>query len=113
MCSTCTRQDRSAMSDQRRNVRTLGEEGVSRQVVFLHVLFDGPILLPARGVDLVSTQVPNLDEAMVLLGPGLGDAEREGKVFADMRLYVTEGKPVAAALDAIYDELKLEDLRQV
>ncbi len=48
-----------------------------------------------------------------MMGPGLGDAEREGKVFADMREYVACGKPVAAALDAIFEELKLEDLRQV
>ncbi len=47
------------------------------------------------------------------MGPGLGDAEREGKVFADMRTYVQEGRPVAAALDAIFAELKLDDLRQV
>ena len=47
------------------------------------------------------------------LGPGLGDAEREGKVFAVMRMYLEEGKPVAAALDKIFADLKLEDLRQV
>lgn len=50
---------------------------------------------------------------MVLMGPGLGDAERDGKVFADMQSYVEAGRPVAAALDAIFGELELEDLRQV
>ena len=63
--------------------------------------------------DLVSSQLPSFDDAMVMFGSGLGDAEREGKVCADIRLYVEEGRPVAAALDKIFAELKLEDLRQV
>ena len=63
--------------------------------------------------DLVSSQLPSFDDAMVMFGTGLGDAEREGKVCADIRLYVEEGRSVAAALDEIFRELKLEDLRQV
>ena len=63
--------------------------------------------------DLVSTQLPSLNDTLLIMGPGLGDAEREGKVWADIRMYVEEGRPVAAALDAIFVELKLEDLRQV
>ena len=54
-----------------------------------------------------------LEQAVDLMGPGLGDAERERKVFDEMKLYLAEGKPVAAALDAIYRELELEDVRQV
>ena len=42
---------------------------------------------------------------------GLGDAEREGKIYEEMRMFLQEGWPVANALDALYDELKLEDLR--
>ena len=68
--------------------------------------------LPSLFLSL-STQVPNMEEGIMCLGPGLGDAEREGKVFADMRMYLEEGKPVAAALDKIFADLKLEDLRQV
>jgi len=63
--------------------------------------------------DLVSTQMPSLDEAMVMMGPGLGEADRVETFFADVRMYVNEGRPVAAALDALFAELKLEDLRQV
>ena len=63
--------------------------------------------------DLVTTQLPSLNDTLLIFGPGLGDAEREGKVWADIKMYVDEGRPVAAALDAIFVELKLDDLRQV
>lgn len=63
--------------------------------------------------DIVSTQVPNVAEAISMLGPGLGDAEREGKVFEELRFYVAQGRPVIALLEQMYAELRLEDLRQV
>jgi len=66
-----------------------------------------------KTVDIVTTQVPHLDEAIAMLSPGLGDAERELKCFAEIRMYVAEGWPVINTLDAIFAELKLEDLRQV
>ena len=63
--------------------------------------------------DLVTTQIPSLDEAVLLMGQGLGEAERVGKVYEEIRMYLVEGWKVANTLDAIYDDLKLEDLRQV
>jgi len=48
-----------------------------------------------------------------MLSPGLGDAERELKCFAEIRMYISEGWPVINTLDDIFTELKLEDLRQV
>ena len=35
------------------------------------------------------------------------------KCFDEIRMYIAEGRPIVAALDALFDELKLEDLRQV
>ena len=69
--------------------------------------------LMRKTVDFVISQLPSLEEAVVMMAPGLGDAEREDKVFSDMRRYVDEGRPVAAALDALFADLNLEDVRQV
>ena len=63
--------------------------------------------------DLVSSQVPGLNEAIMLMGAGLGEAEREEKVFAEIKLYVREGRPVVEQLDRLYAELRLNDLRKV
>lgn len=46
-------------------------------------------------------------------GPGLGENDVEGKVFKELELFLAEGRPIARALDLLYDELKMEDLRQV
>ena len=62
--------------------------------------------------DLVFNQVPTLDEAIAMLGPGLGEAEREAMVFNEIRMFLAEGREIAAALDAIFDDLQLEDLRR-
>ena len=90
-------------------VRTHSHHTVS---TLTHIPVSTHTHLPSLFLSL-STQVPNMEEGIMCLGPGLGDAEREGKVFADMRMYLEEGKPVAAALDKIFADLKLEDLRQV
>ena len=84
-------------------------------------------------------QVPSLHEAIALVGAGLGEAERESKVFHEMQLYVKEGRcvgtlaarptpraspracggarqthrPVVEMLDELFADLQLEDLRQV
>jgi len=63
--------------------------------------------------DIVSTQVPNITEAIGMLGPGLGDAERERKVFDEIRFYISQGLPLVELLENMYAELRLEDLRQV
>ena len=54
-----------------------------------------------------------LEEAVALIGAGLGVAERETKVFQDVRLFVQEGRPIIEMLDELYADLELEDLRQV
>lgn len=48
-----------------------------------------------------------------MLGPGLGDAERERKVFDEIRFYISHGLPLVELLEHMYAELRLEDLRQV
>lgn len=63
--------------------------------------------------DLVSTQIPTLPQMVACLGPGLGENDVEGKVFRELTLFLEEARPVAQALDELYAELKLEDLRQV
>ena len=50
---------------------------------------------------------------LLTAGPGLGENDAEGKVFKELELFLEEGRPIARALDLLYDELKLEDLRQV
>lgn len=66
-----------------------------------------------KTVDFITSQVPTLQEAVAVVGAGLGEAERESKVFQEMALYVQEGKPVLKILDEIYADTQLEDLRQV
>jgi len=63
--------------------------------------------------DIVSTQCPTLPEVIGMVGPGLGDAEREGKVFDEMEFYLQHGQPVVDLLEQLMGELKLEDVRQV
>ena len=63
--------------------------------------------------DIVSTQIPTLPDVVACLGPGLGEHDSESKVFTEIGLFLEEGRPVARALDALFTELQLEDLRQV
>lgn len=63
--------------------------------------------------DIVSSQFPTMPEVIGMVGPGLGDAEREGKVFDEMAFYLQHGQPVVELLERLMSELKLEDLRQV
>ena len=63
--------------------------------------------------DIVSTQSPTMPEVIEMVGPGLGDAEREGKVFDEMEFYLSVGRPVVELLEDLMAELQLEDLRQV
>ena len=37
----------------------------------------------------------------------------ETKVFQEVRLFVQEGRPIVEMLDELYEDLELEDLRQV
>ena len=106
---------------------------------------DPPLSLVAtcKTFDIVSTQIPTVEEAFAMMGPGLGDAERENKasrrllsasppsscsprsspplpppptphqVFDEIELYLSAGRPLVALLERLYTELKLEDLRQV
>ena len=63
--------------------------------------------------DIVATQFPTMPEVIGMVGPGLGEAERERKVFEEMALYLEHGRPVVALLEQLMGELKLEDLRLV
>jgi hypothetical protein len=63
--------------------------------------------------DIVATQFPTMPEVIGMVGPGLGEAERERKVFEEMAIYLEHGRPVVALLEQLMGELKLEDLRLV
>jgi len=63
--------------------------------------------------DMCASQVPSFSDVVDLLGSGLGDADREVQILADMALFCREGSPVVAAIEALYSDLQLEDLRRV
>lgn len=66
-----------------------------------------------KTVDIVMTQLPSVEEAVGMFGPGLGDAERENKVFDEIQLYLLEGQPVVELLERIFADLGLEDFHTV
>mmetsp|Transcript_16670 Transcript_16670/g.53680 ORF Transcript_16670/g.53680 Transcript_16670/m.53680 type:complete len:80 (+) Transcript_16670:2-241(+) len=56
---------------------------------------------------------PDYETLLRLIGPGLGDVEREAVVLGDIYHFVREATPFLAQLERLFFELRLEDTRKI
>ena len=69
--------------------------------------------LAQKSFGLFVGAAPRYDDVIAMVGPGLGDADRNAVVRADMGVYTETGRALIAALEDLYCELGLEDIRKV
>ena len=63
--------------------------------------------------NLVTSQAPCYADFALSMGPGLGDAERDQVLAAEVLVYMRAAEPILRALRATFAKLELEDQRKV